>query len=209
MSEKQKIETDATKLHERLIRLRELKGDSRLFFCRNILSFLGYKEEWDMDKIDALLIKAIEKKFGKFNIEADITLMALGLLEGFSYNEYLMIMERREQFLEKSPYLKKRGCSDDKNGENNEDSQKKALDRLRKKDNNYLEYLAEFLVEYKGKVEELLDDIDNYMDDGSAILPIPSYIKRKSPIARIKKAVITFFLSGAKIFTLKKRHSNR
>ena len=186
---KMKATPEERELCRLFIKLRELKGDCRMTFCYDILAYLEYEAELPLCKIDALFIKAVEKELGEFNIEADIVLMALGLLDGCDYNVSLQIKGRREIFLRESTYIKKDktpydGATDD--------DKKRYIDNLRNSEDNGLLILSKFLLRNKNRINEFLNDIDGYIDDGVAVFPTPSYIKRKPLRDRKKKAVITF-----------------
>lgn len=197
---KLKATSEELKLRKLLINLRELKGECRTTFCYDILAYLEYEAELSTCKIDAFFIKAVRKKFGEFNIEADIVLMALGLLDGCDYNVSLQIKGRREIFLRESTYLKQDKSSYDKA---TDDDKKKYIDNLRNSEDNELLLLSKFLIKNKDKMKEFLNDIDDFIDDGIAIFPTPSYLKRKPLQDRIRQAIVKFFLLGKRLFAIK------
>lgn len=198
---KSKTTAEERELCKLLKKLRELKGDCRMTFCYDILEYLGYEAELPTCKVDAFFIKAIGGKFGEFNIEADIVLMSLGLLDGCNYNVSLHIGGRREIFLKESTYLKQDKISYD---DATDDDKEKYIDNLRKSEDNGLLILSKFLIKYKNRIEDFLNDIDGYIDDGVAIFPIPSYIKRKPLRDRVRTAVIKYFLLGKEILAARR-----
>lgn len=68
-------------------------------------------------------------------------------------------------------------------------------------ENPKLHSLAKYLEGIQDQVEEFLDDIDNYIDGKTAILPTPSYISKKPPRKRAMTAVIKYIFSGEEKFS--------
>lgn len=192
------VDIDAEDLRNIFKELRE--DNDRYIHYQEILDYIECDTKLSMLKTDALLIKAVEKRFGESNTVADIVLMDLGLLEGYNYNVETTITNRREKFLRESDFL----IHDDIPYTNAPKNQQKSYQRrLESLENNFLLRLAKFLYRPTNR-NNLLSNIEDYIDDGVAILPTPSYIKRKPLRDRIKKAVIKYFLSGRQILTLEK-----
>lgn len=85
------------KIEKKLFRLRDPKDDdSRYSVCYDLLEYLNYTKDLSMFKYDAFLIKAVNKVFGEFTPDADIVLMALGLLDGYNYRIILLILRIRK-----------------------------------------------------------------------------------------------------------------
>lgn len=209
MEEKCSIEDiDANDIKKMFIELRK-REDNRLTCYVDILSYLGYESDLDMPIIDAFFIKAVEKTFGKLKHEADIVLMALGLLEGYDYTIETIISDRRAKYLQESYYLQHDNPAYINASKEDKDKYKR---RLESTEDKMLLKLSIFLnrlqdnKKLKGKpqdnekIRKFLVDIDKYMDDGVAILPIPSYIKRRPLQDRIKMAVIKYIFLDNEAF---------
>lgn len=74
---------------------------------KGVLRGIGYAQNSSIsiEEFDAFIIKSVDKCFLKNCINSDIILMASGLMVGYSYIR-TDIGKRREDFLEKSDYLK-------------------------------------------------------------------------------------------------------
>lgn len=173
--------------------------DSRRGTYYELLDLLGYKKKLHIWKYDAFLIKAVDQCFAVSTPDADIVLMALGLLDGYSYREISKHTDRRVKYLKETTYLGSKKVPYDKADDRKRESYEKTI--REKSENPKLHKLAEYLGGIHGQVDKFLDDINDYIDGKMAILPTPSYIKRKPLGDRIKKAVINFFLLGKEIFT--------
>lgn len=127
-------------------------------------------------KTDALLIKATRERFD-VSPDADIVLMALGLLQGYKYQE-MSLLNRRKKYLRESNYLQTHSRSENKIFNNASEKEKeRLLDNLRKTGEDGLIWsLAEFLL--KQNIAEYIEDLDGYITKSKnpkAILPKPSY----------------------------------
>lgn len=194
------IDDCAEDLLKRFIELRErVYGRSASY--DEIMSYLGCKTELDTPIIDAFLIKAVKKRFGTSNIEADIVLMDLGLLKGYDYNVELTITDRRAKFLQESHYL-----IHDKDSYSDASKSKKKtyLKRLEANEDRLLLRLAAFLNKLRD-IEVFLGDIDKYMDDGVPNLPAPSYMKRQGFVGKAMTAVIKYLVLGKEFFTSRQK----
>lgn len=189
------VDIDAEDLRNIFKELRE--DNDRYRHYQEILGYIECDTELSMLKTDALLIKAVEKRFGESNTVADIVLMDLGLLEGYNYNVETTITNRREKFLRESDFL----IHDDIPYSNAPKNQQKSYQRrLESLENNFLLRLAEFLYRPRNR-NNLLRNIEDYIDDGVAILPTPSYISKKPPRKRAMTAVIKYIFSGEEKFS--------
>lgn len=189
---------DAEDLRNIFIELRQ--GEyGRFASYQDIMSSIGYNDELDTPIIDAFLIKAVKKKFGTFNTEADIILMDLGLLEGYDYNVEITITSRRAKYLQESKYLIHDNIP---YSDATKSTQRKYQKRLEENEDKLLLRLAAYLNNLKD-IEKFLNDIGNYMVNGVANLPTPSYIKRKGLHDRVITAVIKYLLLGKEIFMVK------
>lgn len=194
------IDDCAEDLLKRFIELRErVYGRSASY--DEIMSYLGCKTELDTPIIDAFLIKAVKKRFGTSNIEADIVLMDLGLLKGYDYNVELTITDRRAKFLQESHYL-----IHDKDSYSDASKSKKKtyLKRLEANEDRLLLRLAAFLNKLRD-IEVFLGDIDKYMDDGVPNMPAPSYMKRQWFVGKAMTAIIKYLVLGKEFFTSRQK----
>lgn len=187
------IGAPSDKLRSLLKALREPRKVTRVALYRDILDELKYNKKLPPPKMDAFLIKAIFETFGESTTEADIVLMALGLLDGYDYRTEPKVMERRAEYLRKSEYLSYNNAI--------ERAQKQYRDNLRKAEDPMLLQLADFLHGLKNNVEVFLDDIADYMDDDSrASFPPPNYIKKERLLDEI--TVVEKYLLPGKSYTI-------
>lgn len=92
-------------LTTKLINLRDQSKHSRKHCVNQALESLGLQNSSVSTKeFDALLIRAIAEHFDNSR-DADVLLMAFGLLQGYHYTEIMSIGERRKKYLAKSNYL--------------------------------------------------------------------------------------------------------
>lgn len=194
---KENIGSPRDNLHHLLIDLREPKKLTRQALHEKILKILNYPKRLTVPQMDAFLIKAVYETFGDSTTEADIVLMALGLLDGYNYRSEPKIMERRAEYLRKSEYLSYNNAI--------EKTQKHYRDNLRKSEDPRLLQLAEFLLSLRNNVDSFLSDIDNYMDGKSrANLPTPSYIERKR-LQDETIVVVRYLVSGRNFLTTEQK----
>lgn len=145
--------------------------------CVRLLDELGYKKNTSVSnvKFDAFLIKAVREWFD-VSPNADIVLMALGLLEGYEHDKVL-IRNRRKKYLRESRHLQMNSRSGVKSYDDaTEDEQKKLIENLGKSEGRQIASLAEFLL--KQNIAEYIETLDGYITKGEnpkAILPKPSY----------------------------------
>lgn len=179
--------------------LRECRADTRQGLYNIIFDTLGYHKKIELFEQEACLIKAVNERFGKYTPDADIALMALGLLEGYEYHFLQTGKNRRIKYLQKSPYLM--------NSEGKDASYDKADDDL--KDNyegrlrRYVEpelllKMADFMITQSYHIEEFLEDIDDYIDGDTAIFPTPGYIKRKQAHGWLD-IILNYLIMGIKV----------
>ena len=179
--------------------LRECRADTRQGLYNIIFDTLGYHKEIKLFEQEACLIKTVNKLFGKYTPDADIVLMALGLLEGYEYNFLQTGKNRRIKYLQESPYLM--------NSEGKDASYDKANDGL--KDNyegrlrRYVEpdlllEMANFMFKPPNHTEEFINDVADYIDGRMAIFPIPGYIKRKQAHGWLD-IILNYLIMGTKV----------
>lgn len=155
-------------------------------------------------KCDAFLIIVVNQVFGVYTPDADIVLMSLGLLEGYSYRTIYSHIDRRKKFLKNSPYL---GVNGERYNGNDEKANEKCETTFRKdRESPRIDQLAKFLVDKKKHINDIFNEINSNIDDyidkkGFAILQAPSYIEGKPLRDRKKRAVITFSISKRELFT--------
>lgn len=178
MGSKQTIDKDTDSLIKKLIKLRDISKNDRTKCGEEILKSLNYKKQRKNYQFDAFLIKAIDWRFGE-SMDADIVLMAFGLLQGYEYDK-IAITNRRYKYLEESNYLEYNPRSKIKSFVGVDDREKKKLvEGLRKKEDKRIEWLADFLLDQSG-IEKFIDEVDDYIEiiDGKSFakLPEPSYL---------------------------------
>ncbi len=178
--EEPSVSTPLDELWRALKSLRECKLDTRQGLYDIIFNTLEYNKKIDLFEQEAFLIKVANRRFGEYTPDADIALMALGLLEGYEYHFFQTGKNRRIKYLRKSPYLM--------NSEGKDASYDKADDSLK---NNYegrlrryvepdiLLEMADFMLKPPNHTEEFITDVGDYINGKTAIFPIPGYIKRK------------------------------
>jgi len=179
---KQTMDENTENLVKKLNKLRDARND-RMGYCDEILKLLNYEKERKPYEFDAFLVKAVDIRF-KESQDADIILMAFGLLQGY---EQTTVTERRYEYLKESDYL-----PDDlrRKIKPYDEATKKEKDtltgNLRKgRENTCIRWLADFLLDQdNSSIGNFIDEIDDYIKetvDGKKIvkLPEPSYLKNK------------------------------
>lgn len=182
MDNKQTMDENTENLVKKLNKLRDARND-RMGYCDEILKLLNYEKERKPYEFDAFLVKAVDIRF-KESQDADIILMAFGLLQGY---EQTTVTERRYEYLKESDYL-----PDDlrRKIKPYDEATKKEKDtltgNLRKgRENTCIRWLADFLLDQdNSSIGNFIDEIDDYIKetvDGKKIvkLPEPSYLKNK------------------------------
>lgn len=182
MDNKQTMDENTENLVKKLNKLRDARND-RMGYCDEILKLLNYEKERKPYEFDAFLAKAVDIRF-KESQDADIILMAFGLLQGY---EQTTVTERRYEYLKESDYL-----PDDlrRKIKPYDEATKKEKDtltgNLRKgRENTCIRWLADFLLDQdNSSIGNFIDEIDDYIKetvDGKKIvkLPEPSYLKNK------------------------------
>lgn len=139
--------------------------------CVNeVLKRLGYtrSESISIKQFDALLIRAIDQNFGGSR-DADILLMAFGLMQGYRYEEITSIGARRKKYLAESNYLVTHPRKQILYADATKEQKDKLEDKLRKAEDGRIESLAFFLSQ---------QDIPKYINDNiaSITIPKPSYV---------------------------------
>lgn len=139
--------------------------------------------KWDYDWFTPWLIKMINKTFAKSPIQRDITLMYLGILEG--YHE-LKITNRYSKFLAESTFLSEKGTKS-----MDEDSLKKLSknnrNNLSHRSNKCVEILAESIQnEIALNGEKTFEGLEEYMEDhtkeNGEIIKIPIHCYLSSSV---------------------------
>lgn len=184
-------------IEDSLCQLRDSVGNPYDAY-EKLFSYLDNKLELKFFEWEVILIRAIKQAFKNFTLDADIVLMTLGLLDGYSYKVIYRHTDRRIKFLRETTYLGFQKTPYDEADKSKQESYRKTI---RNDENEKLHILAIFLKDNRKKLGNFLVDIEDYTDDGMAILPIPSYIEGKPLRDRKKKAVITFSVSKQKLFT--------
>lgn len=182
MGNKQTIDEDINTLSDSLKKLRDARND-RIEYSEEVLKSLNYKKERKPYEFDAFLIKAVDIRF-KESQDADIALMAFGLLRGYRY-EQTTVTERRYRYLKESDYF-----PDDLRrkikpyNEATTEEKNTLTGNIRKgRENTCIKWLADFLLD-QGNIGEFIEEIDGYIEetvDGKQFvkLPKPNYLKNK------------------------------
>lgn len=181
MERKQEINTDTKILAKKLIKLRDITKNDRTECNQEILEFLNYKTQRENYQFDAFLVKAINQRF-RGSMDADITLIAFGLMRGYEYDK-IATTNRRCKYLKESDYLSYNSRNKIKSFIGIDSAEKKKLiENLRKKENKRIEWLADFLLD-QGNIRQFIEEVDNYIEivDGKqfAKLPEPSYLTNR------------------------------
>lgn len=188
MKEKEKAGSKSDNILKYLKLIREPKGDVRKQICCRLFEEL-YNKKFSILQMDAFLIKVVHEIFGEFTADTDIVLMALGLMEGYDYNDEPKIGERRAKYLRESKHLQHEKTPRDDISPNVTDTDK---DNLRKTEDVKFQYLAYYWDQMNKKVniDEFMKESNDYIHKvdykskvyGVSILdlPIPGYIIRES-----------------------------
>lgn len=184
MAEKDEIGSKADRILSYLKLIREPKKETRKFVCCQLLKELNYTQKLEIFQLDAFLIKAVHEAFGKSTTDADIMLMALGLMEGYDYNDEPKVGERRAKYLRESNHLKNEEISYDEASPSNKDAYR---DNLRKTEDAKFKLLTDYWGrmknESKNETTDLTYELNEYIDkiDGNQIvrLPLPGYAIRE------------------------------
>lgn len=184
-------------IEDSLFQLRDSVGNPYDAY-EKLFSYLDDKLDLKFFEWEVVLIRAIKQVFKNFTLDADIVLMTLGLLDGYSYKVIYRHTDRRIKFLRETAYLGFQKPPYDEASKSKQESYRKTI---RNDENERLHILANFLKDNRRKLGDFLVDIEDYTDDGMAILPTPGYIEGKPLRNRKKKAVITFSISKQKLFT--------
>ncbi len=182
MGKRKTIDEDVDTLSKKMIKLRDTTKNDRIAYSEEILKLLKYEKEREPYEFDAFLVKAIEIKF-KESRNADIVLMAFGLMQGYEYGK-ITITDRRYKYLEESDYLAYNPRSKIKAfADATEDEKYDLAENLRSgPEDKRIEWLADFLLD-QGNIGEFIEEIDDYIEtvDGKKIakLPEPNYLKNK------------------------------
>lgn len=185
MGNKQTMDGDTKNLIYKLNKLRDARND-RIKCNNEVLKSLNYEKERKPYEFDAFLVKAVDIRF-KESQDADIALMAFGLLQGYRYEQTTTVTERRYRYLKESDYLPDDLRQKIKPYNEATKEEKDALTgNLRKgRENTCIKWLADFLLD-QSSIEKFIEEIDDYIDtvDGKKIakLPEPSYLKNKRVI---------------------------
>ena len=186
---KQTMDENTKKLFDSLKKLRDVRND-RIEYSKEVLKSLN----------DAFLVKAIEIRF-KESRNADIALMAFGLMPGYEY-EKIATIDRRYKYLEESDYLAHNPRSKIKTFANATEEEKYDLAEALRcgPEDKRIEWLADFLLDQKqNNIKKIIEDVDNYIRtiNGKrfAKLPEPNYLKNNGRVqnecmgnARIKSS---------------------
>lgn len=184
MGNKQTIDEDINTLSDSLKKIRDTRKD-RIKYSEEVLKSLNYKKERKPYEFDAFLIKAVDIHF-KESQDADIALMAFGLLQGYRY-EQTTVTERRYRYLKESDYFPDDLRRKIKPYNEATKEEKDALTgNIRKgRENTCIKWLADFLLD-QSSIEKFIEEIDDYIKtvDGKqfAKLPEPSYLKNNRNI---------------------------
>ena len=81
MDNKQTMDENTENLVKKLNKLRDARND-RIGYCDEILKLLNYKKKRKPYEFNAFLVKAVNIRFNESQ-DADIVLMAFGLLQGY------------------------------------------------------------------------------------------------------------------------------
>lgn len=176
---------DSDELFEKMKKIRN--ASNRKEISQKIMYLLEYEKHEDasQDDLDALLIWSIEQHFGH-SINADILLVAFGLLDGYHYSQ-ANLGERRGEYLINSNVAKIVLKIDEDYVNVSVVRQKKIRNwNLRQAEDTRIKGLADFLTKYL-----MNHDVDSLMSNlkknHTATLPKPSYLLYKD--ARIPKTV--------------------
>lgn len=188
MGRKRNMDEDTKALYDSLIKLRDMTRNDRLKYSEEILQLLNYKKEKNKDKekeiksyqFDAFLVKAIDKRFNKSR-DADIALMAFGLLQGYEYDK-IVITQRRYKYLEESDYLIHNPRSRIKVfADANKEERKGLAENLRNgREDTCIIWLAKFLLE-QGSMGKFVEEIDDYIEpiEGKQFARLPELNYRR------------------------------
>lgn len=182
MGNKQTMDEDTKNLIGKLNKFRDARKD-RIKYSNEVLTSLNYEKEREPYEFDAFLVKAVDIRFKKSQ-DADIALMAFGLLQGYTQTT---VTERRYRYLKESNYLPDDLRRKIKPYNEATTTEKKLLTgRIRKgREDTCIKWLADFLLE-RSSIEKFIEEIDDYIEtvDGKqfAKLPEPSYLKNKRVI---------------------------
>ena len=140
-------------LTTKLIKIRDQSKHSRKHCANQALKYLGVQNSSISTKqFDALLIRAIAEHFDNSR-DADVLLMAFGLLQCYHYTEIMSIGDRRKKYLAKSNYLQThpRKQPVDDYSDATDDQKRKLEQNLRRAEDVRITSLAKYLVEQAQK----------------------------------------------------------
>lgn len=182
MGNKQTMDEDTENLVKKLNKLRDARND-RIKYSNEVLKSLNYEKEREPYEFDAFLVKAIDIRFKKSQ-DADIALMAFGLLQGYTQTT---VAERRYRYLKESDYLPDDSRRKMKPYEEATKKEKDAFTgNIRKgRENTCIKWLADFLLD-QSSIEKFIEEIDDYIEtvDGKKIARLlePNYLKNKRAV---------------------------
>ena len=166
-------------LTTKLIKIRDQSKHSRKHCANQALKYLGVQNSSISTKqFDALLIRAIAEHFDNSR-DADVLLMAFGLLQCYHYTEIMSIGDRRKKYLAKSNYLQThpRKQPVDDYSDATDDQKRKLEQNLRRAEDVRITSLAKYLVEQAQKEGGIEKYVKNRIS--SIAIPQPSYILQK------------------------------
>ena len=170
-------------LTTKLIKIRDQSKHSRKYCANQVLEYLGLQNSSISTKqFDALLIRAIAEHFDDSR-DADVLLMAFGLLQCYHYTEIISIGDRRKKYLAKSNYLQTHPRKQEPYVTATDEKKEKLEDNLRKAEDIRITSLAKYLVEQTQKE----GGIEKYVKSriSPIAIPQPSYILQKDkPVER-------------------------
>ena len=160
-------------LAEDLRDVRDQAKNRRKNCANKVLERLGYikSKSISIEQFDALLIRAINQSLG-ISRDADVLLMAFGLMRDYHYGKIILIGDRRQKYLAESNYLETHPRKQIPYANATKEQKEKLEDNLRKAEDVRIKSLARFLSD---------QDFPQYIDDNiqPIAIPQPSYISLK------------------------------
>ncbi len=154
-------------------RLTEVCTQNHRQYAKIIFDDLGHPKPNKMteQQLDKLLIWAVAEEFGR-SVEADMSLVAFGLLAGFHYSE-LSLFDRRAKYLDKSNYLQLHSRKKVDFYKMSEEEKKAAIDSYRKPEHEKIQKVADLLTDYlqTNNITQLMKELNSK----DIKVPIPSY----------------------------------
>lgn len=161
-------------LTTKLIKIRDQNKRNRKHCANQALEYLGLPDNSvSIKQFDALLIRAIAEHFDDSR-DADVLLMAFGLLQGYHYAEIISIGERRKKYLIESNYLQTHPRKQEPYATATNEKKKKLEENLRKAEDIRITSLAKYLVEQSLKDGGIEKYVKSHISP--IAIPQPSYI---------------------------------